>query len=57
MRKLLPITLNEYQILRVMGLVETMCFTHTNDYGHWYVKDNQVHFKYTISPARVRKTK
>lgn len=35
-----------HRILRLMGLVETMCFTHTDDYGHWYVEDGQICFKY-----------
>jgi len=52
MRKCKPITLNGHRVLRLMGLMETMCFKHTNDYGHWYFKNNQVHFKNKIGTAQ-----
>jgi len=31
-------------ILRKMGLIETMCFIHSNDRGWWFVKDGVVTF-------------
>lgn len=43
--------MRKHQILRTMGLVETMCFILTNDYGHWYVEDNQIYFKNRVGPV------
>ncbi len=35
---------SRYHVLRKMGLIETLCFTETNDRGWWFVKDGVVTF-------------
>ncbi len=46
MRKAKPIS--RHYILRKMGLIETMCFIHSNDRGWWFIKGGVVTFMLTV---------
>lgn len=43
-----------HQILRRMGLIETLCFIETNKHGWWFVKDGIVTFMLTSTNGKKR---